>query len=264
MDIEGHALELSMQQIYLRKPLTDPLTMTDITVVKQSVVDIDAISLTSTIVSEHGSDEEFPVERILAEKTMKHKGKRKKYYLILWEDYPLERSIWQLSGDIGDGVLEAWKERKSRESKGLDQPFDIAKFDKLLAKQAADKAARCQQRQAKRPRLEKTAKQAADKAARCQQRQAKRARLEKTVSPSHLEVDNRNLSVETIEEIEVEDSTRKIQGKNASRIFRLSPASRQASAVCFTGISSRERTNKMPGLWTLTVGRLLRAIKTGP
>jgi hypothetical protein len=62
--------------------------MTERTVVKQSVVDIDAISLTSTIVSEHGSDEEFTVDRILAEKTMKHKGKRKKYYLILWEDYP--------------------------------------------------------------------------------------------------------------------------------------------------------------------------------
>jgi hypothetical protein len=57
----------------LRKALTDPLTMTERTVVKQSVVDIDAISLTSTIVSEHGSDEEFTVDRILAEKTIKHK-----------------------------------------------------------------------------------------------------------------------------------------------------------------------------------------------
>ncbi|KAH8769584.1 hypothetical protein F5882DRAFT_301843, partial [Hyaloscypha sp. PMI_1271] len=154
--------------------------MTERTVVKQSKVDDDAISLTSTLSSEYGSDDEFSVDRILADKT---EGNKKKY-LILWDGYPLEKATWEPHKNINDEILEVWKERKSRESKGLDPPFDVAEFDALLARLAAEKADRHRRRKAKRKRL----------------------RL--AVSPAPSDADDSDSSVEAIEENEVEDGSR--------------------------------------------------------
>jgi chromo domain-containing protein 1 len=229
-----------------------PLAMTERTVVKQSKVDDDAISLTSTLSSEYGSDDEFSVDRILADKT---EGNKKKY-LILWEGYPLEKATWEPHKNINDEILEVWKERKSRESKGLDPPFDVAEFDALLARLAAEKADRHRRRKAKRKRL----------------------RL--AVSPAPSDADDSDSSVEAIEENEVEDvrpgakrksksppkrpakalkplngrrgstsslasldTARAAPEKKASGMFRPSPEkpqppSRQASEVCVMGISS--------------------------
>jgi chromo domain-containing protein 1 len=122
--------------------------MTERTVVKQSMVDEDTISITSTAVSAYGSDDEFSVDRILAEKT---EGKAKKY-LISWEGYPLEKSTWEPHKNINVEILEVWKERKSREAKGLETPFDVAGFNALLARLAAEKADRHRRRKAKRKR----------------------------------------------------------------------------------------------------------------
>lgn len=230
--------------------------MTERIVVKQSKVDDDAISLTSTLASEYGPDDEFSVDRILADKTEGNKRK----YLILWEGYPLEKATWEPHKNINDEILEVWKERKSRESKGLDPPFDVAEFDALLARLAAEKADRRRRRK------------------------AKRKRLGMAVSPAPSEVDDSDSSVEAIEENEVEDvkpgakrksksppkrpakalkplngrrgstsslasldTARMAPEKKASGMFRpspdkLQPPSRQASEVSVMGISSERES----------------------
>lgn len=250
-------------------------TMTERTVVKQSMVDDDAISLTSTVVSEYGSDQEFSVDKILAEKT---EGKKRKY-LILWENYPLEKATWEPHKNINDEILEAWKERKSRESKGLDEPFNVAKFGALLARLAAEKADRRRRRK------------------------SKRKRLGRTVSPSPSEADDSDSSVEAVEDNEVEEvkpgtkrksksppkkpakalkplsgrrestssvtsleTARMAPEKKASSMLRQSTEnpqspSRQASEVCFVQISTSSspntpqsyiHSNNLTGLQTLT------------
>ncbi|KAE9362742.1 hypothetical protein N431DRAFT_391230, partial [Stipitochalara longipes BDJ] len=151
--------------------------MTERTAIRQSMVDDDAISLTSTAVSEYDSDAEFSVDRILAERT--ESGKKR--YLIFWEGYPLEKATWEPHKNINDEILEAWKERKSQESKGLEAPFNVAEFDALLARLATEKADRRRRRK------------------------AKRRRLGRTVSPSASEADDSDSSIEAIEENEVED-----------------------------------------------------------
>jgi chromo domain-containing protein 1 len=124
--------------------------MTERTIVKQSRLDDDAISLTSTVSEKYDSDDEFKVDRILAEKTQ---GGRK-IYLISWEGYPMEKSTWEPQKNIQDDeILSIWKERKLRESKGLDPPFNMAEFNALLARLAAEKAQRHRRRKAKRKQL---------------------------------------------------------------------------------------------------------------
>jgi chromo domain-containing protein 1 len=124
--------------------------MTERTTVKQSLLDDDAISITSTVSETYDSEQEFTVHRILAEKTQSGR----KIYLIRWEGYPIEKSTWEPKKNIQDDeILSLWKERKLRESKGLDEPFDISEFNALLARLAQEKAQRHRRRKAKRRRL---------------------------------------------------------------------------------------------------------------
>jgi hypothetical protein len=189
--------------------------MTERTVVKQSIVDDDAISLTSTVVSTYGSDDEFSVNRILAEKT--ESGKKK--YLISWEGYPLEKCTWEPHKNINTEILDVWKERKSRESKGLDTPFNVADFNALLAKLAAEKAERHRRRK------------------------AKRKRQGRAVSPSASEADDSDSSIEASEEDEVEDV------KPGSKRKSKSPPKRPAK-VLKSSIGRRESTSSITSLET--------------
>ncbi|KAF4630761.1 hypothetical protein G7Y89_g7379 [Cudoniella acicularis] len=111
--------------------------------------DDDDVSIHSTASSEHSDDHSYEVDRVLAEK----KEGNQKYYLLLWEGYPEHRSSWEPRRNISHEVLEAWKERKSRELQGLDQPFDLAQFEALLQKVAAEKKERLRRRKAKRKHL---------------------------------------------------------------------------------------------------------------
>ncbi|KAL2066704.1 hypothetical protein VTL71DRAFT_2776 [Oculimacula yallundae] len=117
---------------------------------KGVVVD-DDISLDSTESESYGSDTEFTVDRILAEKS----EEREKYYLISWEGYPEEKNTWEPEANIGSDTLEEWHERLEREQKGLDEPYDLANFYALLKRLEAEKADRHQRRVVKRQKIKK-------------------------------------------------------------------------------------------------------------
>ena len=88
--------------------------------------DEDSISVTSTQPSEHSEDSVFEVDRILAERTQNGRAE----YLIRWADYPEERSSWEPKDQFRDqDPLDDWMTRKVREKKGLERPFNVAKFE---------------------------------------------------------------------------------------------------------------------------------------
>ena len=139
-----------LQHEKLQFSYQNPHNMTERTVVRQTRLEDDAISLTSTVSETYASDDEFKVNRILAEKTQGGK----KIYLISWDGYPLEKSTWEPQKNIQDDeILDVWKERKLRESKGLDEPFNMSEFNALLTKLAEEKAQRHRRRKAKKRRL---------------------------------------------------------------------------------------------------------------
>ncbi|TAQ86416.1 hypothetical protein B7494_g5266 [Chlorociboria aeruginascens] len=109
----------------------------------------DSISVTSTQGEAYESDQEFLVERVLAEKIKASIP----YYLILWDGYPLEMSTWEPRENIQDeSILDIWKERKTQEARGLKPTFDLANFYALLQKSEAEKANRHKRRKIKRKR----------------------------------------------------------------------------------------------------------------
>jgi hypothetical protein len=116
--------------------------------------DDDNDSLASSIDSDHSETHEFPVDRILAEKT--ESGSKR--YLLQWTGYPIERATWEPVENIDPSMLEIWKDRKSREAKGLDQPFNVKHYETTVEKLRKEKEARVArrnlQREAKRKRLE--------------------------------------------------------------------------------------------------------------
>jgi chromo domain-containing protein 1 len=123
--------------------------MTERTVAKQSRMEDDAISITSTQETEYPEDFGFEVDRILAERMMDGK----KRYLISWLNYPEERSTWEPRANIQDpAIVDLWKERKMRETSGIDPPFDLANFNARASKLAEEKAHRRRMRKAKRRR----------------------------------------------------------------------------------------------------------------
>ncbi|CZR53643.1 uncharacterized protein PAC_03523 [Phialocephala subalpina] len=123
--------------------------MTERTVAQQTQLEDDAISLTSTQGSEYDPDKEFNVVRILAEKLQNGK----KLFLIQWENYPIERSTWEPKDHISPEIHEAWKERKQREKRGIEEAFDVPSFQQTLRRLAKEKQARQKLRKAKRKRL---------------------------------------------------------------------------------------------------------------
>ncbi|KAH7370875.1 hypothetical protein BKA65DRAFT_25624 [Rhexocercosporidium sp. MPI-PUGE-AT-0058] len=169
-----------------------------------AVADEDDISLNSTENENYGSDTEFTVDRILAERG----PAKNKYYLISWEGYPEEESTWEPKDNVGLDTLEEWNERLEREKNGLDEPFDIARFEALLARLNAEKEDRHKRRVAKRRRIEK---------AKLETMEEKRRRhAVKTASDS---------SSEAIEENEVENAPGiKIRGATKRR----QPATQQS------------------------------------
>ena len=194
--------------------------MTERTAIRQSIVDDDAISLTSTVVSQYDSDAEFSVDRILAERT---EGGKKRY-LILWENYPLEKATWEPHKNINEEILQAWKERKAQESKGLEVPFDLAELDALLARLAAEKADRRRRRK------------------------AKRKRLGRIVSPSASEADDSDSSIEAIEENEIEDVKPGSKRKSKSPPKKPAKALKTANGrrASTTSLASTDAARRVP------------------
>ncbi|KAH7413437.1 hypothetical protein BKA64DRAFT_354531 [Cadophora sp. MPI-SDFR-AT-0126] len=135
------------------------------TMARQTAMDDeDDISLTSTESEDYGSDAEFTVDRILAEKG----PAKNKYYLISWEGYPEEKSTWEPQVNVGSDTLEEWAGRLAREKQGIDEPFDVEKFEATIKRLEGEKVDRHKRREAKRRRI-KTAKLGAMAAKRIQQ-----------------------------------------------------------------------------------------------
>ncbi|KAH8803201.1 hypothetical protein F5884DRAFT_711783, partial [Xylogone sp. PMI_703] len=112
--------------------------------------DEDSISVTSTVDEGFTSDQEFVVERILAERQQDGAP----YYLIYWQGYPEEDSTWEPEGNIqDDAILDVWRARKARELSGLEEPYDLARFEALVQKRQREKAERHRRRREKRIRL---------------------------------------------------------------------------------------------------------------
>jgi chromo domain-containing protein 1 len=111
----------------------------------------DAVSITSSHSEQYDSDQEFLVERVLAEK----KGEDgNMYFLISWADYPEEKSTWEPKENIQDPeILRTWKKRKDQEDRGLKPKFSIARFNARLEDFARAKEARRRRRKNKRRRL---------------------------------------------------------------------------------------------------------------
>ncbi|KAK6606409.1 chromo domain-containing protein [Botrytis cinerea] len=99
---------------------------------------------------QYGSDHEFIVERILAQKT--EGGQR--LFLIRWSGFPEEDSSWEPRKNIlGQSILDAWKTRRTRELQGLDAPYDVGRLESLKKIAGAEKAQRVRLRREKRKRL---------------------------------------------------------------------------------------------------------------
>jgi chromo domain-containing protein 1 len=111
----------------------------------------DAISLTSTQDEEYISEQEFLVERVLAEKK---DADNKALYLIFWAGYSEEKSTWEPWENIQDpAILEAWDERKAQEADGTKPEFDLHDFNSRLAQIELARAERHERRKAKRRQL---------------------------------------------------------------------------------------------------------------
>jgi hypothetical protein len=114
-------------------------------------LDEDALSLTSSQSEEYSSDEEFLVERVLAEK---RDADNEILYLIYWAGYPEEKSTWEPKENIQDpDILETWKARKDLEAKGIESAFDVVGFSARIAEIDRARAQRHRLRKAKRRRL---------------------------------------------------------------------------------------------------------------
>ncbi|KIM99026.1 hypothetical protein OIDMADRAFT_166633, partial [Oidiodendron maius Zn] len=124
--------------------------MTERTVLRETraLQEDDTISITSTQEEEYTSDQEFLVERVLAEK---RDANNKVSYLIFWAGYPEEKSTWEPRNNIQDpAILEAWEERKGQEAAGAKPAFDLHRFNSRLAKIGLARVERHQLRKAKR------------------------------------------------------------------------------------------------------------------
>ncbi|KAK0127922.1 hypothetical protein ONS96_007421 [Cadophora gregata f. sp. sojae] len=115
-----------------------------------AMADEDDISLTSTESEIYGSDAEFTVDRILAEKG----PAKNKYYLISWEGYPEEKSTWEPHANVGSDTLQEWAERLEREKQGIDEPFNVDRFESMIKRLKEEKEDRHKRREAKRRRLQ--------------------------------------------------------------------------------------------------------------
>lgn len=113
-------------------------------------MDEDEVSVTSTAVEEFSDSEEFEVDRVLAEKTVRGE----KFYLLSWLGYPEDKHTWEPEDHIQNPeILENWDERKRLEARGVAPPFNLQRWESLIKKIAQDKEYRRRLRKAKRKRL---------------------------------------------------------------------------------------------------------------
>lgn len=112
--------------------------------------DDDSISLNSSDSENYDLDQEFLVDRILAEKNQRNKT----FYLISWDGYALEKSTWEPRENIqDDAIISSWMHTQAKEARGEQKPFNVAKFQAQIAKLEKEKAERHRRRKIKRRRV---------------------------------------------------------------------------------------------------------------
>ncbi|KAK3490956.1 uncharacterized protein B0T23DRAFT_173877 [Neurospora hispaniola] len=110
----------------------------------------DNISLASTASVQHDPDEEFEVEDILLEEP---DDDGQQVYLVKWERYPLEQCTWEPEDNLGDELIEMWREKQLRQEAGEEEPFDVREFRAAVNRAKKAKADRHRRRNAKRRKL---------------------------------------------------------------------------------------------------------------
>lgn len=124
----------------------------------ESEIDTDSISLTSTVESEHGPDDEFNVEEIMSE----HGSANKKRYLIRWEGYALHKATWEPKENVlGLAALADWIELRQSMTKDNLQIYKKqreAEWDRARKREDRAKEIRRQKRRKKRMNLKQKSK----------------------------------------------------------------------------------------------------------
>jgi hypothetical protein len=99
----------------------------------------------------------YEVEEILAERYCKHKDEVR--YLTKWEEYDIKRATWEPEEHFGGNTVADWKEKKLRQERGEETPFDLKEWREyrdrvwqqdLAAAKAADKKERKQAKAARK------------------------------------------------------------------------------------------------------------------
>lgn len=110
--------------------------------------DDDDLSSTSTVMSE--MKEEYPLEKILAERLTENGPE----WLVKWEGYPDERSTWEAKTSFTtDEPLFDWQAQKMRIDRGYEKPYDVAALEARMNGIEEARAIRKARRRAKRLRL---------------------------------------------------------------------------------------------------------------
>lgn len=71
-------------------------------------------------------EQEYPIEKIIAEITCKNKHT---WYLVKWHNSPLHRSSWECDTSIPQWVLDEWSNEKQRQAEGKSKPVDLKAFE---------------------------------------------------------------------------------------------------------------------------------------
>ena len=112
----------------------------------------DEISITSTVPTIYDPDEEFTVDRVLAERV--EYGTLE--YLLSWLNYPdAHKNTWESAEQFGEdgAVYQEWEERRLLEELGHEMPFDIQEWEEMMSNRDREKSRRQRLRKEKRRRL---------------------------------------------------------------------------------------------------------------
>ncbi|OLN95401.1 hypothetical protein CCHL11_04685 [Colletotrichum chlorophyti] len=110
--------------------------------------DDDAISVNSTLVSEHDSDEEWLVEGI---RFQGHEDGKDKY-LVEWTGYPIEEATWEPEENVTRELLQEWQDTQAKQARGEEEPFDIAAWQERVDRRQEDSYQRHHKRNVERKR----------------------------------------------------------------------------------------------------------------
>ncbi|KAK5988680.1 hypothetical protein PT974_10166 [Cladobotryum mycophilum] len=109
----------------------------------------DAISITSTIEENPDSDNEWPVNRVLAEADVDGE----KQYLIEWQGFSLAEATWEPRSNLKDALLADWERTKMEQKNGLVPKFRIKEWRDAYIGNFQAKLSRHNRRNRKRARL---------------------------------------------------------------------------------------------------------------